>query len=222
MRPKLADLRHTFDFARPLKPHYLYRRSGSAIRYSKHHRYEVRRAVRAVRVEPFDLATRLDEWIDLYQSLVARHGLGNTMHALPGSHHEALAWLPGTVAIGAFAAERLVSCHVWVCHGEHAMSHLAASNEEGYALGAAYAVNAASIELLSGHRTLNFGGGTGAGDDAAAGLVRFKQGFSNATAPSYLCGKVLAADAYAELTHRAGVATDAAYFPAYRQRSPQK
>jgi Acetyltransferase (GNAT) domain len=222
LRPELADLQRTFDFARPFKLHYLHDRTASAIRSSKHHRYEVRRAARAVRAERFDLAEGLDDWNSLYQDLVARLGLANTMHAFPRSHHEALARLPGTVAVGAFAGGRLVSCHIWVCHDGHAMSHLAASSDEGYALRAAYAVNAASIELLSECRTLNFGGAAGAGDEAAAGLVRFKRGFANATAPSYLCGKVLVADAYAELTRQAGMPTGAAYFPAYRQRSPRQ
>jgi hypothetical protein len=217
LRPELADLQRTFDFARPFKLHYLHDRTVSPIRYSKHHRYEVRRAARALRVERLDLTARLDEWTSLYQGLVTRLGLANSLHAFPRSHHEALASLPGTAAIGAFANGRLVSCHVWVCHGGHAMSHLAASSEGGYSLRAAYAVNAASIELLTECRTLNFGGGAGGSDEVATGLTRFKQGFANITAPAYLCGKVLDAGVYAGLSRQAGVPADATFFPAYRK-----
>jgi hypothetical protein len=219
LRPEFAELERTFDYIRAFKTHYLYDRAVLPIRYSRNHRDKVRRAARVVHVERFDLATRLDEWNSLYECLVARLNLVNTMHAFPRSHHEALAKLPGTVAIGAFADGRLVSCHVWVCHGDHAMSHLVASNEDGYACRASYAVNAASIDLLANCRTLNFGGGAGTGNEAATGLDRFKRGFANTTAPSFLCGKVLDTDAYSKLSRQAGVRDDAVYFPAYRQPS---
>jgi len=217
LRPELADLEEAFDFVRSFKMHHLHDRTISPIRYSRNHRDKVRRAVRAAHVQQFDLADRLDEWNSLYESLVERLNLANTMHAFPRSHHEALAMLPGTVAIGAFADGRLVSAHVWVCHGDHAMSHLVASNEAGYARRASYAVNAASIELLDKYRTLNFGGSAGAGSDGASGLARFKRGFANTTVPSYLCGKVLDMGAYSELSRQADVAADSTYFPAYRQ-----
>jgi GNAT acetyltransferase-like protein len=221
LRPELRELERTFDVARPFKRHYLFDRAASAAYSSQHHHYEVRRAVRKVRVERFDLTARLGEWTSLYQLLVARRGLAGTFHAFPDRHHEVLARLDGVVAVGAFVEGRLVSCHLWVCHDGHAMSHLAASDEAGYASGAAYAVNDASIELLTQCRILNFGGAAGADDDDEDGLVRFKRGFSNATAPSYLCGKVLAAASYAELSRQAGVTATAAYFPAYRRPAPR-
>lgn len=220
LRPELRDLERTFDFARPFKRHYLFDRTVSAAYSNRHHRYEVRRAARKVRVERLDLTAHLGQWSRLYRALVVRRGLADTFHAFPDRHHEVLARLEGVVAVGAFVEGRLVSCHLWVCHDGHAMSHLAASNEEGYASGAAYAVNDGSIELLAQCRILNFGGAAGADDDEN-GLARFKRGFSNTTAPSYLCGKILAAASYAELSRQAGVPTSAPYFPAYRQPAPR-
>jgi hypothetical protein len=222
LRPQLSALQCAFDFVRPFKQHYLHDRDAGPARYSRNHRDKIRRAARAVTVERFDLTERLDEWDALYRGLVVSHGLCNTMHAFPRAHHVALAELSGTAAVGAFAHGLLVSAHIWLCHGEHAMSHLVASNEEGYATRAAYAVNAASIDLLSGCRKLNFGGAAGTGDGGDDGLVRFKRGFANATAPSYLCGKILDRRAYAELCRHAGASTDADYFPAYRQPSLAK
>jgi hypothetical protein len=216
-RPGLAELQASFDFVRTFKLHYLHDRTRSPFRFSKNHGVKIRRAMRAVSVERFDLAARLDEWSEIYEGLVTRLGLSNTMHAFPRDHYKALAQLSGTVAVGAFAGGRLLSCHVWVCYDGHAMSHLVASNEEGYAMRAAYAVNAASIDLLSEYQILNFGGGAGTVKDQSSGLERFKRGFANATASSYLCGKVLAADAYAELCRRAGITQETSYFPAYRQ-----
>lgn len=219
LRPELEALRQAFDFVRPFKLHYLYDRDAPPIQYSRNHRYKIGRATRAVNLARFDLTSRLGEWSSLYQSVVERHRLERSMHAFLPGHHEAVARLPGAVAIGAFTGERLVSCHIWICHQGHAMSHLVASNDEGYASRAAYAVNAASIELLGDCRTLNFGGAAGAGEEenAADGLARFKRGFANRTAPAYLCGKVLSREAYGELSRQAGVPIDAPYFPAYRQ-----
>jgi hypothetical protein len=216
-RPELADLRRTFDVTRAFKRHYVYDRDVSTFPFSKNHRYKIQRAGRAVRVQQFNLATRLDDWDGLYQTLIGRHGLAGTMHAFPRRHHGALAKLPGITAIGAFAEGQLVSCHIWARHDGHAMSHLVASNESGYASRAAYALNAASIDLLADCRTLNFGGSAGADDDPEAGLARFKRGFANTAAPSYLCGKILAVDAYDELSRQADVSSDASYFPAYRR-----
>ena len=84
-------------------------------------------------------------------------------------------------------------------------------------MGAAYAVYDASIQLLPECRVLNFGGAPGATDDRRAGLARFKRGFANATAPSFLCGKVLDVDAYNELARQAGAVADGDFFPGYRQ-----
>jgi hypothetical protein len=93
------------------------------------------------------------------------------------------------------------------------MSHLAASSEAGYRNGAAYALNALAIEALTDCDLVNFGGGAGAVDDPADGLVRFKKGFSNRITDSWLCGAVLDAEAYRVLS--AGRADDG-FFPAYR------
>lgn len=216
-RPDLAMLRRYFDIVRLFKTHYLYDRSLSTKDFSKHHRYEVRRAFRCLRVEKLTLSDNLDAWRALYDDLLARHDLRGTMHDFPAAHHELLAKLPQAAAIGAFSDNRLVSCHIWICSGFHAMSHLAASTPEGYALGASYAVNDASIDLLGDQRLFNLGGGAGSSAGDTNGLVRFKKGFANLTAPAYICGKVLDEAAYAALSTKAGAAIrDGTYFPAYR------
>jgi hypothetical protein len=217
LRPDLANLRQAFDFVQVFKTHFIHDRRVGSNGYSKNHAYKIRRAGRAVRVERFDLGARFDEWLALYQAVVTRHGLAGTMHDFPRRHHEALARLSGVAAIGGFSESRLVSCHIWVCNGGHAMSHLVASDDSGYATGAAYAVNDASIALLSKCEVLNFGGAPGAQDGGAGGLTRFKRGFANAAAPAYLCGKILDAETYAALSRQAGVVVDSGYFPAYRQ-----
>lgn len=212
LRPPLAELEGAFDFVRPFKTHYLYdRRLGPPV-YDKHHRYELRRATASVEVAEIDLRDHGSAWRALYAELAARHGVSD-LHAFPGAYHRALEQLSGLRSFGAFIDGRLASAHLFVAHERYAISHLAASSAEGYAARAAYAVNDLAIAQLSDCEVVNFGGGAGTGDDRDSGLARFKRGFSNAEAPSWLCGKTLDAEAYAALS--AGC-VDSGFFPAYR------
>ena len=212
LRPSLEALSAAFDFVRPFKTHYLHDRSLGPLAYAKHHRYETRRAHARVEAREIALADHLPAWAQLYAALAARHGMGG-LHAFPAAHHEALARLPGLRAVGAFVEDRLVAAHLFVTHHGYAVSHLAASAPEGYETGAAYAVNDAAIAALTDCQVINFGGGAGFADDPGDGLVRFKKGFCNTTAPSYLCGKVLDPISYRAMS--AGFA-EGGFFPAYR------
>jgi len=212
LRPSLEALGAVFDFARPFKSHGLYDRGLGPLAYDKHHRYELKRALAEVRVCEIALADHRQAWGDLYGELAARRGLGD-LHAFPSAYHDALARLPGLRMFGAFIEQRLVSAHLFVTHEGYAISHLAASSAEGYAARAAYAVNDIAVAELTDCNLINFGGGAGLVDDPADGLVRFKRGFCNAVAPSYLCGAVLDPDAYRALS---GGYDQSGFFPAYR------
>lgn len=212
LRPQTAVLEQAFDVVRSLKSHFLYDRTLGPLGLGKHHRYELRRALTSVEVREIALRDHLADWQDLYGTLAARHGLGG-LHAFPPAHHATLARLPGVRTFGAFLKGRLVSAHVFVSHAGYAVSHLAASAPQGYETGAAYAVNNLAIAALTDCEAINFGGGAGLGEDPADGLVRFKKGFANTTAPAWLCGKVLNPAAYADLSAGRG---DSAFFPAYR------
>jgi hypothetical protein len=212
LRPDPASLDQAFDAVRPFKSHHLHDRSLGPPAYGKHHRYELKRALARVEVAEIALSDHLAAWQGLYGDLVAKRGLSG-LHAFPAAHHAALARLAGIRAFGAFVDGALVSAHIFVTHAGYAVSHLAASSPEGYATGGAYAVNDLAIARLTDCDVINFGGGAGVSEDPADGLVRFKKGFSNRTAQSYLCTKVLDPEAYRRLS--AG-APEAAFFPAYR------
>lgn len=217
LRPSMDAMEDGFDFARPFKSHFLFDRHLGPLELGKHHRYELRRAQERVQAREIVLAEHLAAWRDLYGQLAARHGLEG-LHAFPAAHHEALAALPGLRAFGAFVDEQLVSAHLFVTHDGYGVSHLAASAPQGYATGAAYAVNHLAVVELTDCEVINFGGGAGFSETPNDGLVRFKRGFSNRVAPSYLCGKVLDRDAY----ERLGAGRDSAFFPAYRGPSAQE
>jgi hypothetical protein len=214
LRPSLEALDSAFDFARPYKSHHLYDRGLGPLAYDKHHRYELKRALAQVRVAEVALADYRQAWGELYGELAARRGLGD-LHTFPPAYHDALARLSGLCMFGAFVGQQLVSAHLFVTQDGYAISHLAASSAEGYAARAAYAVNDIAVAELSDCGLINFGGGAGLVDDPTDGLVRFKRGFCNAVAPSYLCGAVLDPDAYGALS--AGH-YESGFFPAYRGR----
>lgn len=212
LTPGPARLETAFDFVRAYKTHYVFDPALGPPVYAKHHRYEVKRAHARVAAAEVRLADHLQAWSELYEQLAARHQVG-ALHAFTGAHHQTLARLDGVRTFAAFVEDRLVSAHIFVVDERRAISHLAASSAEGYAAGAAYAVNDLARRELGQDLTINFGGAAGFGDNPADGLARFKKGFANTTSPAYLCGKVLDAAIYETLSRGAA---RGGFFPAYR------
>lgn len=217
-RPSVEVLERSLDLVRPFKTHFLHRGPLETYKPGKDHRYKINRAYRTVTTRPIALAEHIDDWIALYDGLTDRHGLSG-MHVFPRRSYEMLALLPGIHTIGGFIDEKLVACHIWVMHAGRVHSHLTASNAQGYANRAAYAVSDASIKYFADAELINFGGGAGLGNDPGDGLVQYKRGFSNDEAQSYICGAVLDRAAYSALSGRQDVAANE-YFPAYRNPVP--
>lgn len=215
--PQPVALESAFDIARPFKTHQVLDRDVGPLAHGKHHRYEIKRALGRVVAVEIALGDHLPAWEALYGELTARHGLG-VAHVFPPQHYALLAALPGVRTFAAFIEDRMVSAHVFVTHAGQAVSHLAASTAEGYAAGAAYAVNDLAVRTLADCRVINFGGGAGMNDNPNDGLVRFKKGFANSAAPAWLCGAVLDAQAYQALSADSldADSVDSGFFPAYR------
>jgi len=212
-RPSDGQLADSFDVCRPFKTHYLYNRRKSDARYSKHHRYELRRA--RAEVEKIDLSDYLDDWVRLYQGLILRHGITGAA-AFSDKALCATAAIEELVTFGAFVGDRMVGCHLWFRDGDSVHSHLAVSDATGRNSGSAYLLYDKAIRYFDQAETIDFGGAAGLDDDPHNGLARFKRGFSNETAPSYLCGKILDRQRYAQLCLDEGVTEGSDYFPAYR------
>lgn len=204
-----------FDVVREFKSHFLHRGPGHSFAggYCPHqeHRRKIRRAKRDVVCREIDLKTHLNEWIALYDTLVRRHILTG-VHAFPRESFKSLAEIPGIVAIGGFVKDEMVCCNLWAVHDGRAHSHLVASNENGYELRAAYAVTDFAIRHFADCDVINLGGSAGSGDKED-GLAQFKRGFSNETAPAWLCGAIMNREAYDLLS--AGQESNE-YFPQYR------
>lgn len=216
LRPCDRQLSDAFDICRPFKTHYLYDRRKGPVRYSKHHRYEVRRAGADVR--KIDLAEHLDEWVSLYCDLVQRHSITGSA-AFSDRALKAMSRIDGLVTFGAFVDDQMVACHLWLRAGETVHSHLAASNSVGRGCGAAYSLYDRAIRHFADAKMIDFGGAAGLIEDPRNGLARFKRGFANASAPTYLCGKILDRKRYDMLSAAMETPRKMDYFPAYRAPS---
>lgn len=210
-RPQIQTLEPHFSLLRPFKTHYVHDPKKGEVSYDSHHRRSLRKAQKQVKIGVLDLSKDWQNWHALYDYIIKDMGLTG-LHAFPTAHHQVLFHLEGITAIGAWAGDELASAHIWAEDGETIHSHLVASNAKGYETRAAYAVNDFSIKHFSAAKIINFGGGAGIDNSEDDGLARFKRGFANDTAQSYLCGAVLDAEKYNELS--SGKKTD--YFPAYR------
>jgi hypothetical protein len=212
-RPGLEQLRSHFDFVRPFKTHYLVDRNAGNIQPSRHHRYEINRALKKVAVREIALEAYLSEWEGIYRNLITRHNLEGGAHDFSQDHFEALAAMKDVRCIGAFSGDELVAAHLWVAHADCVHSHLACSSDLGYTLRALYAVNHYSIQLFNAARIVNLGGGAGTSNEPTDGLARFKRGFANTTSNGYICGQILDSKTYQLLVKNS---QDSEYFPLYR------
>ena len=212
--PPLAALEAAFPLCVPFKAHLLVD-YGRPVRFSKHHRYEVKRSLGQVSVEEVALADHLAAWARLYGHLAQRHGIGEDAAFTPDTFGR-LAKVEGLRSLAAWGAGEVVSMHLWIVDAAQGLGYslLAASSPEGYGRSAAYAVYDAAIRLFSDLRLLNLGAGAGLSSAADDGLTRFKRGFANAEVQAVFCGAILDEDRYAALSGGARQATTP--FPAYR------
>ncbi len=213
LRPKDNELDQAFGIYRKFKVHYICDRSQGLPKFSKHHRYELRRAKADVR--QIDLVNYLPDWWALYQELIGRRRITGVAAFSQVAFDRLAKKMAGLVSFGAFVGESLVACHLWVRSGHHVHSHLAASNEAGRRAGAPYLLYDAAIRYFDDVVTIDLGGGAGLKDDPNDGLARFKRGFSNSEKSAYLCGAILDPDRYQVLCEFYK-AQNNEYFPAYR------
>jgi Acetyltransferase (GNAT) domain len=184
-------------------------------RVHPHHRRNATRATRALTVEEIaDPVGFLDDWDALYANLVLRHEIQGAAAFSRASFAAQLA-VPGLVALRASKRGSTVGAALWYEQGDVAYYHLAAYNQEGYELGASFALFASALERFAdrGLAWVSLGAGAGVSGDIDDGLSRFKRGWSTETRPVWFGGRVLDQTLYGQLaepgTH--------SWFPAYRR-----
>ena len=215
----LAYLQRCFDFAKPFKEHFVadLRRPIKKI-VSKHHLYYARKAKEHVKVELCtDARSCLEEWAQLYKTLVERHAIKGIRAFSKECFSKQLS-VPGIVLFRGLSQGTMVGANLIYMQGEVAYTHLSAFSSEGYNLRAAYTVRLAAIEYLraNGVTWLDLGGGAGLRTDNQDGLVRFKKGWATGTRPVYFCGRILNKEKYLEIVRSKGI-PETDYFPAYRK-----
>jgi hypothetical protein len=176
-----------------------------------------RHALKALREVDVDLCPRpseyLADWLRLYAVLAKRHDICGLRRLTPETLERQLS-VPGLVMFRAAVRGRTIGLDLWYVQDDVAHGHLVAFDDAGYRLGASYATKWFLLEWFRGRvRWLNLGGGRAA--DGSDGLSRFKRGFANTTRPTWLCGRIGDAAAYARLTAESA-SLGTTYFPIYR------
>ncbi len=218
----VADRSDRLALCRPFKTHHVVAFDGPWRRHlSAHHERELK----AARKQP--LAARVVEttpgyagtfW-PLYEVLIDRHDISG-VQALGPEIIAAQCGLPGTVAVEIVDGDEVIASSLWVHDDREAHIHLHAQTPDAYSRRASYLLYEAALDFLSERvERVDLGGGAGFTDNAEDGLSRYKKGWSNATARTYLCGAILDPVRYDALTHARGSA-DAEFFPKYRVPKP--
>jgi len=206
-----------FEIFLPYKDHYILDLSLPLDEtVSKGHRRSARRALKNLEVEVVvPTKSGLGDWAHLYEELVKRHQI-NGIRAFSRQSFEKQMSIPGTIYFQVTHQGRVVGGNIYYLEGEVAYAHLSAFSEEGYRLGAPYAVKWFALQHLSQLvHWVNFGGSTGSNQEHLTGLDYFKMGWSSQTGKSYFCGKILGEQKYKELVLRKQVG-ETNWFPAYR------
>jgi hypothetical protein len=205
------------DLLAPFKQHFVIDLSRAPETFvNSHHRRNARKAFSKVTVEkcvnPPDI---LDDWIDLYQTLIQRRCITGIAKFSRESFARQLT-VPGIVVFRAVYDESIVGMLLWYEQGNQAHFHLGAYNASGYELGASFALFDYSIKYFAQRKFewLSLGSGAGLGRSEESGLSRFKQGWSTGIRTAYLCGRIFEHEKYEEILKTRSPRTK--YFPAYR------
>jgi hypothetical protein len=213
-----ASLRQSFEVVIPFKDHFVINLDRPMREFvSDHHRYYARKALKKIQVEKCDDPIRFTtEWVALYGYLIERHEIEGVRafsdQALTQHLH-----IPGLVMFRAIYRETTVGAFLWFLQGEVGYAHLISFSQEGFKLGASYALFWSAIEYFSTQlHWLDIGGSAGLVNDPADGLNFFKRGWSTETRTAYFCGRIINHKRYTEIAQAKGIAKTE-YFPAYRK-----
>lgn len=206
-----------FDVFYPYKDHYILDLSLDLEKsISKNKQKNARRALRKLEVS-LTIAPEidLDQWIRLYDCLIERHQI----RGLRTFSRQSFAYqlkIPKTHCFWAIHNSECVGANLYYIQGDVAYAHLSAFTEDGYSLGAPYALKWIAIQhLMKIVRWINFGGGTNEQNIETDGLDLFKRGWSSKVGRSFFCGKINDQTKYQEAVKMSDV-HQTNWFPAYR------
>lgn len=184
----------------------------------EHHRRYARKVMRDIEVEKCQEPAKLiDEWVNLYTTLIERHKIKGISAFSRLSFAKQLK-LEGIVAFRAVHQNNTVGMTLWYVQNDVGYYHLGAYSQLGYELRSSFALFWFAIEYFAamGLRWLNLGAGAGIKGSSTDGLSRFKQGWSTGTRTAYFCGRIFDQKRYSEIAKLKGIFSNS-YFPSYRQ-----
>ena len=207
------------DVCFPYKQHFVTDLSESPETFiSSHHLKYVNKSLNKIGVEICESPTDfLNDWIELYGNLVKKHNIKG-MSAFSRQSFTQQFLVPGIVVFRAYYQNQTIGMILCYVQGENVYCHLGSYNALGYKYMASYAIVWTIIQHFAdrGLKYVNIGAGAGIKGNAADGLNKFKQGWSNCTRTAYFCGRIFDRDKYADILRVKEIPkTD--YFPAYRQ-----
>jgi len=215
--PSFLNFQSYFNIFRPYKDHYLLDLSLPLNQtISKSKRRNSKKVLNNVDVH-LSIAPNIDleSWVNLYNCLIRRHNINGIRAFSRRAFSKQLA-IPNTHCFWVSHQGRIVGGNLYYLQGNIAYAHLSAFSEEGYELGAPYAVKWTAIQTLKEKvQWINFGGGTRSNNSQTGGLELFKRGWSSIAMKSYFCGKILIENTYQELVF-SKEKTANSWFPAYR------
>ncbi len=173
---------------RMLKEHFVYDPSLPLKNYSPKTRYNINRGRRLWNIRLISLSDFHNEVADFHDTLASSRSLGRILN-LKASHFAKLAQFKDVQVLGAFDAIGLGAVLVTVHDGQEVHFHALAGAERAYKNNAFYALYQESIEQWGKDCTLYMGGIPGSLN--ALGVARFKQRFSNRTAPIFMAQIIL-------------------------------
>jgi hypothetical protein len=205
------------DLVKPFKEHFVIDLEQPIDSFvNPHHRRNARKALQHVDVErckePLDF---LDDWLDLYQTLIDRHHITGIPAFSRNSFAGQLS-VPGITALRAIRNGETAGMLLFYEQDNRAYYHLGAYSDGGYEIGASFALFDYALRYFCSQqfKWLNLGAGAGAGNNDS-GLTRFKRGWSNGVRTAYFCGRIFSHDKYQQLVEAMHTGTSG-YFPAYR------
>jgi hypothetical protein len=206
------------DVVFPFKQHHIIDLSYPIESFvTQHHRRNAKRALELLVIEKCERADDyLDDWVNLYDSLKAKHNI-NGITAFSRSSFEKQLKIPGMTAFRAVDKGDTIGMLLWYVQGDVGYYHLGAYSSKGYQLNASFALFWTAIRHFAslGLPRLSIGAGAGTVGDSNDGLTRFKKGWSNEIKTAYFCGRIFDPQKYKEIQQVKGN-PPTNFFPAYR------
>ena len=207
------------DVARAYKEHFIVNLSLSRDTFvHPHHRRNAHKALQTVSVEcHHDASPFLDEWINLYATLIERHNIKG-ISAFSRKAFAEQFQVPGLILLRAVQDGVALGITLWIVQDGIAYYHLGAYSQQGYQERASFALFWTALELFAemGLKWLCLGAGAGVQGDLSDGLSRFKSGWATGTRTAYFCGRIFDNERYRAIVQQRQVLVTS-YFPAYRQ-----